>query len=277
MIYNREKLLLKAIDLMGNQKGDSKTYLVKTMFLLRQSFDYSEAGYNFFPHHYGPYSNVISEDLEHLKAEGLLKEDKIEITNEGKKLLEETQFNGNITSKLNEINTNFSNLKQIKSFVYDNYKETTIKSNDPRAKLTALTKGICSVGYEGDTIDSFLNKLILNNISLLIDVRKNAFSMKPAFRKKNLEKYLQKVEILYLHIPELGIDSEKRQNLESDEDYKILFKEYEKQLPTKKDKIKQILNLGEKQRVALMCFEADHNHCHRGTLSNNLGTEVIHL
>ncbi len=277
MIYNRQKLLMKAISEMNCRNDDSKTYLVKTMFLLRQSFDYETIGYNFFPHHYGPFSNVIYEDIDSLRKECFLKENKLELTLEGKSFILKEKFNNNVLIKLNEINSNFSSVKQIKSFVYDKYKDTTIKSNDPRIKILSPKNGICSIGYEGETIDSFLNKLILNNVSVLIDVRKNAFSMKSAFRKRNLENYLHKADIAYLHIPELGIDSNKRQDLETDADYKALFKDYEKELPEKKEQTKQILNIAKNKRVALMCFEADHNHCHRGTLSNNIGQEVTHL
>ncbi len=276
MIYNRQKLLLRAIKEI-NLKGDFKTYLVKTMFLLRQNFDYEKVGYNFFPHHYGPFSNVIYEDLNHLHAENLLKKDKLELTEEGKTLLEKTEFDSEVVSKLADITLQFSSLKQIRSFVYDNYKDTTVKSNDARTTINIENKGICSVGYEGKTIDSFLNDLILNNVTMLVDVRKNAFSMKPAFRKKNLQNYLEKSNISYVHIPELGIDSEKRQELNTDSDYKALFKEYEKELLTKKDKIQEVIKLSKNNRIALMCFEADHNHCHRGTLSNNLGANVTHL
>ena len=277
MRYNRQKLLLKAIDSISRENKGSKTYLVKVMFLLRQGFDYEKIGYNFFPHHYGPYSNSISEDLDYLIANDYISGKGMELTTQGKTALKENELSSEVVSNLEEITAKYQNLSQIKEYVYSQFPDFTVKSNSPRKKIDAPTKGVCSIGYEGETIDSFLNKLIQNNVSILIDVRKNAFSMKPNFRKLQLEKYLSKASILYLHIPELGVESEKRKELATEEDYKELFLDYQKELAGKEQYIKNILNEAKSHRIALMCFEADHNHCHRGILSNNLGIEVTHL
>ncbi|MHA1679408.1 MAG: DUF488 domain-containing protein, partial [Promethearchaeota archaeon] len=118
-------------------------------------------------------------------------------------------------------------------------------------------------GYEGRSIDDFLRELVLNNIHVLVDVRRNARSMKYEFNKGRLEKTVNNLDIKYQHIPELGIDSEKRKKLETRMDYELLFAEYAKDLPNKREYIEQIEILGNKRRIALMCFEADVQSCHR--------------
>ncbi|NCN11316.1 MAG: DUF488 family protein, partial [Leptospira sp.] len=45
--------------------------------------------------------------------------------------------------------------------------------------------------------------------------------------KKQLQGILKMVNIEYLHLPGLGIESQNRQNLHSIEDYQKLFKQYE--------------------------------------------------
>jgi uncharacterized protein (DUF488 family) len=46
------------------------------------------------------------------------------------------------------------------------------------------------------------------------------------FHKKTLAGLCGKIDIDYAHFPELGIQSKKRKNLETPEDYDILFEEY---------------------------------------------------
>ena len=276
MLFNRQKLLLQVVKKLREKGFDSKTYLVKTLFLLRQKFGFEVVSYDFFPYKYGPFSNEIYSDFNALEREGLFTEATLSLTDDGLALVEGLKVNEDVFSEVEKITDSYSAKVAIKKFVYDNFPEFTVNSNAPRMAKTS-EKGICSIGYEGKTIDGFLNELIQNKIGLLVDVRKNAFSMKKGFSKSQLEKFLGKASIGYLHVPELGIESEKRKNLESADDYKELFKAYRSALPGRKEKIAELQALGEKQRIALMCFEADKNFCHRGVLSDFLNQEVVHI
>ena len=276
MMYNRQKLLLQVVKKLQEKGIKSRTYLVKTLFLLKQKFGFEIVGYDFFPYKYGPFSNEIYSDFNALEREGLFTEATLSLTDNGLALVEGLKVNDDVFSEVEEITDSYSDKVAIKKFVYDNFPEFTVNSNAPRIAKTS-EKGVCSIGYEGKTIDGFLNELIQNKIALLVDVRKNAFSMKKGFSKSQLEKFLGKASIGYLHVPELGIESEKRKNLESAEDYKELFKEYRSSLPGRKEKIAELQALGEKQRIALMCFEANKDFCHRGVLSDFLNQEVVHI
>ena len=79
---------------------------------------------------------------------------------------------------------------------------------ESRPKLTRTI--LYTIGYEGISLEEYLNKLILNDIKVLCDVRKNSVSMKYGFSKVQLQKACEGVGIKYVHIPELGIDSDKR-------------------------------------------------------------------
>jgi uncharacterized protein (DUF488 family) len=93
--------------------------------------------------------------------------------------------------------------------------------------------------------------------------------MKYGFSKSQLQKACENLSIKYLHIPDLGIDSDKRQSLYSQNDYDFLFKEYAKTtLVAKKTTVQQVLDILERnKRIALTCFEAHECQCHRGTLA----------
>jgi hypothetical protein len=126
-----------------------------------------------------------------------------------------------------------------------------------------------TIGYEGVSLEEYLNKLILNGIKVLCDVRKNSLSMKYGFNKSQLQKACEGVEIMYVHIPDLGIDSDKRQELHIQSDYDKLFLQYRnetliKTRPQQEDILK-LLKTG--KRVALTCFEANICQCHRKHLA----------
>ena len=129
-----------------------------------------------------------------------------------------------------------------------------------------------TIGYEGISPETYLNKLVSSDVRLLCDVRKNAFSQKYGFSKSELKSLLAKVGIDYLHIPDLGIVSEKRQNLQTDKDYRELFDAYEKETLTRQeDKLDLLMQLLEEyKRIAITCFEAKHHQCHRSRVAKAL-------
>jgi uncharacterized protein (DUF488 family) len=122
-----------------------------------------------------------------------------------------------------------------------------------------------TIGYEGRTIDAVLHLLITNNVRAVVDVRRNAVSMKYGFSKKSLERYLLASGIDYVHCAELGISSSARAGLDTRASYECLFEMYRREIvPQASGSLRTILRLlEEKRRVALLCFEADPSSCHR--------------
>jgi len=129
-----------------------------------------------------------------------------------------------------------------------------------------------TIGYEGITLETYINKLIINDVHVLCDVRKNAYSQKYGFSKSQLQKACEGVGISYIHMPELGINSDKRQHLISQNDYDLLFEDYEKNTLQNNSnallRIKEILK--KEKRVALTCFEKNPLQCHRSRIANAL-------
>jgi hypothetical protein len=126
-----------------------------------------------------------------------------------------------------------------------------------------------TIGYEGRTPENYLNRLKEKGVALLCDVRKNAFSQKYGFSKKELQAGLEAVGIGYLHLPELGIISEKRTALKTDDDYYRLFEEYEHETLANQGKtLQRLMGLLEQYKaVAITCFEANICHCHRSRVA----------
>ena len=121
-------------------------------------------------------------------------------------------------------------------------------------------------------MEQYINTLIINDVKVLCDVRKNPLSMKFGFSKSRLKSACEGVGIEYIHIPELGIVSEKRKELNSMNDYNKLFTDYEKTvLEHSTNYIKRLVKtLYKKKRIALTCFEKESCMCHRGRVANKL-------
>ena len=174
--------------------------------------------------------------------------------------------------KLTYINYQYYAINSIKAKeILTNEQYINIIKAKPQNDATTLY----TIGYEGISLEAYLNRLIKNDIKVLVDVRNNPLSMKYGFSKSQLKTYCESLNIEYIHIPEVGIQSSQRQNLYRQSDYDALFKVYN-EVNLKKTQIyqEQILNLLiAKKRIALTCFEANICQCHR----THLAKAIINL
>jgi uncharacterized protein (DUF488 family) len=142
--------------------------------------------------------------------------------------------------------------------------QRVIESKPKSDKITLFT-----IGYEGISLEEYLNRLIRNDIKILVDVRNNPLSMKYGFCKSQLKRFCENLEIQYVHFPEVGIQSEQRQELNTQADYDRLFADYRIYNITKTQTTQYVILdlLKNHQRIALTCFEANICQCHRKHLA----------
>lgn len=249
LMLTRRKQLLKVLSLFPNDKIIYRKYLMKVLFLIKQEYN-PDKFYSFHPYLYGPFSIEVYKDIEYLMNEGYL--------NQELKVIKPEKVKINYESYVSSLLKKFKTADEITQYVYSNYSNYIPKEINN-------SKGIVNVGYEGESIDSFLDKLIQNNVNVLVDVRANPFSMKFDFIGSKLKDYLNKVNIKYIQIKELGIESEDRKG-----DRKQVLNRYYKTLETKESYLQKLINLSKTHKIALMCFEKDVNECHRGEISKYL-------
>jgi uncharacterized protein (DUF488 family) len=277
----RKQLLLRLIGKLEQKGIKTRTAIVKSLFLLKEEYflNKSMKFYSFYPYKNGPFSDLCFADLRSLKQKGLIDEQETSLTELG--LEEMSKIERDFDTQIDELLGRFSNTNQILRYVYANYPEYTVKSEIHKHKQEISVKGgLYTIGYEGKDIDSFLDMAIQKKIDTVIDVRNNAFSMNFTFIGRRLNESLSKVGIDYLHIPELGIRGEDRKGLENREDYEELFRTYREGLSARETELKRIREMGERKKIALLCFEKDPTLCHRGQIANHLreqGLEVIDL
>lgn len=283
--FNRQKLLLALLQMFDGKL--SKLDLQKLLFLFVEEFGAKKKIYEFIPYHYGCYSFQANSDLKTMQNYGFIYIDEfgnyIELANninyiddlKEDERLSLTKF----TQKYKGLSGN-----NLIAYVYKNFPYYTINSKIAHKfelrsykKQPALfqedKKDFFTIGYEGITFENYINKLITSDINILCDVRKNPFSMKFGFSKNMLRHTLQQVGIKYIHLPELGIESEDRQLLNTLEDYKTLFKEYEAttiQTNEAQQALMYIYDISKQENIALTCFEKDIEYCHRGVIAKML-------
>ena len=126
-----------------------------------------------------------------------------------------------------------------------------------------------TLGYEGRSVESYLDLLLRHGVTVLCDVRRNPVSRKYGFSKKTLGVLTSKLGIRYIHVPELGIVSERRQHLDEPGARESLFEVYDRDVIPQKaaelDHLATLVKSGE--RVALTCFEAFEQDCHRSRIA----------
>lgn len=266
-----------------------KIRIQKLLFLYSQKKKNPE--YEFIPYKFGCYSFSANADLNTMvKNSSLLENENFYIKNiaddfiktlkvEDKKILNEVvQLYGKMNSG-NLIKHTYINFPYyaINSTIVD-----TVLDNTQLKKVKNLKKGgtetvLFTIGYEGVSLEKYLNKLVTNDVKLLVDVRKNPLSMKFGFSKTLLKKYCESLGIEYIHIPEVGINSDQRQELNTQEDYDALFDVYMKttlkETHTYQEKIIELLV--KYKRIALTCFEADICQCHRKPLAESIEKNPI--
>ena len=266
-----------------------KIRIQKLLFLFSQKKKNPE--YEFIPYKFGCYSFSAKADLNTMiKNSNLIENENYFIKNipddfvktlkiEDKKILNEVvQLYGGMSSS-NLIKHTYINYPYyaINSTIVNNVLDQTQLKKVSDFKKEGNETILFTIGYEGISLEKYLNKLVTNDVKLLVDVRKNPLSMKFGFSKSLLKKYCESLNIEYIHIPEVGINSDQRQELHTQADYDALFESYKK-TTLKETSIYQenIIELLLKyHRIALTCFEADVCQCHRKHLAETIEKKAI--
>lgn len=294
-MFYRRKIILGLIELLGGEV--EKLRLQKLLFLYAMKKQKPE--YDFVPYKFGCYSYSAKADMNTMVKKGYLSETEnkygksdaviylAKLKKEDARILQEVvsdygQMSSNALIKHTYLNFPFYAIKStiakdvLPGKLYDRVEKAIPKDEE----ITLFT-----IGYEGISLEMYLQKLVKNNVKLLVDVRKNPLSMKFGFSKTLLKRYCNSLDIEYLHIPEVGINSDKRQELETQADYDRLFADYRTTtlLETSAHQ-KQIFALLKKyNRIALTCFEAEPCQCHRSHLAESISNfpefqyPLIHL
>lgn len=278
-MFYRRKIILALLQLFDGQLD--KIRLQKLLFLFANM--QAKAEYDFIPYKFGCYSYSANADMTAMVTRGFLTEDEKTFAKKDPtdylkqlkpadlKLLQEVKTNygkmsANALMKHTYINFPFY---AIKSEVAENILSQEELEKVTKAKPKSNKTVLFTIGYEGISLEEYLVRLLKNDVKVLVDVRNNPSSMKYGFSKSQLKKYCASLGIEYVHIPEVGIQSDQRQELNTQSDYDKLFAVYRKnnltQTSAQQNEILKLLK--QHKRIALTCFEANICQCHRKHLA----------
>ncbi|MFA7370906.1 MAG: DUF488 domain-containing protein [Sphaerochaetaceae bacterium] len=258
-MFYRRKLLLSLLEKVG--KTTAQNVIQNLLFLISQE----NPVYTFIPSEEGPLSLTLESDWDLFRKEPWQESD---IEEKDAQLVRETveawQKEGEkLLLRVAEMYPYFT-IKSSREFS----KATEEKKRALIKMIEAAPKGLYTVGYEGITIEDFINKLIKNNIKRVIDVRGNPNSRKREFAKNSLAASLARVGIEYIGMKEIGVPNKiKREYLKAGRKEE-LFQWYEENvLVNSKPLIKEINTLTKEVNTVLVCYEANPADCHRSHLA----------
>lgn len=146
----------------------------------------------------------------------------------------------------------------------------------------AARSPLVSLGYEGRNADEMIHQLVRAEVSVLVDVRLTPLSRKPGLSKRRLASALAENGIGYVHLRELGNPKDNRDLYRAgDPASRNRFLQL-LDTPEAAVALRHIAELMEGGVVALLCFESNHETCHRQLVGDALvrnmpDLELVHL
>lgn len=293
VVSSRQRRLLALLNAVGGRAGNLDFQKLLFLYCAQEG---DRALYDFVPYKFGAFSFTSYADRRKLIDRGLIEdiENSWQITTEGRQAIEtDTVDCATFACQVQGLRGD-----ALVAETYRRHPYTAIRSEFAarllsgdegalrridEARPAIAVRRLFTIGYEGRTLECYLNVLLRAGVTILCDVRRNPLSRKYGFSKKTLSGACEGVGIRYEHLPELGIPSEERRNLDTQADYDALFDEYERNsLPLQRASLSRIAGwIQAGAGVSLTCFEAEPSRCHRRCVAEavecELGLQASHL
>lgn len=128
---------------------------------------------------------------------------------------------------------------------------------------TMAVSALYTFGYEGLTIEAFIERLKQARVQLIVDVRELPLSRKKGFSKTAFREALASAGIAYEHRGALGCPKPVRDRYKADGDWQVYTRGFHAHLASQKAEIADLTLTTKAQTACLVCFEADFGFCHR--------------
>ncbi|RWF20530.1 DUF488 family protein [Mesorhizobium sp.] len=144
-----------------------------------------------------------------------------------------------------------------------------------------MARRIYTFGYEGLTIEAFVERLLAARIRLVIDVRATPLSRKRGFSKVAFGQALATAGISYVHARAMGCPKNVRERYKRDGSWSIYTASFLQYLDGQGPAVDEVAKLAQSTSSCLVCFEADHKFCHRTyvarAVASRTGSSIVHL
>ncbi len=281
-LYARQRLMLALLDALGGSVH--RTDFQKLLFLYCQETD-GTALYDFVPYRFGAFSFTSYADRRRLQDRGLLADDTDWLLTEKGRRVARPERDVSVDDFVarHPLRGDALVAESYRRFPYyatrSEIVNRVLSADDPARQHVALAQplgrsgGLWTIGYQGRSLEDYLNALHREGVTLLCDVRRNPVSRKYGFSLRTLADSCNGVGVSYEHLPDLGIPTTQRRGLNSEDDYDALFADYRlRSLPSQTADLNRIADwLRAGSRVALTCYERLPEQCHRHCVADALG------
>ena len=139
---------------------------------------------------------------------------------------------------------------------------------------------IWTIGYEGLSLEQFLELLKANVVEHLVDVREAPISRKVGFAKAALSEAVEHSGIRYSHVRALGCPKPIRDRHKETADWGRYTRDFKIYLAGQNDALAELRATVAATRTCLLCYEADYSRCHRTFVADAIsgpGDEIRHI
>ncbi len=144
---------------------------------------------------------------------------------------------------------------------------------------TRVTTALYTFGYEGLTIEAFIERLQQARVQLIVDLRELPLSRKKGFSKTALRDALSAAGIAYEHRPALGCPKPVRDRYKADGDWHTYTRGFLTHLSGQSAEVEDLGRAAVARQACLICFEADFARCHRtyvARAAHSAGAPAVH-
>lgn len=136
----------------------------------------------------------------------------------------------------------------------------------------ASSPQVVSVGYEGRSVTELIEVLRRQNVFVLVDIRLTPISRKPGLSKTALALSLRAAGIEYVHHRELGNPKANRDGYRTGDARSLALYQRILASVSGRSALRHVTELFDGGTVALLCFERNHEECHRHQVVEELGS-----
>lgn len=143
------------------------------------------------------------------------------------------------------------------------------------------TANLYTFGYEGMSLEAFIDRLKEAGVKTVIDVRELPLSRKKGFSKRSFAEALHAAGLAYAHMPALGCPKPIRDRYKQDADWSAYTRLFNKYLAGQGAAVLELAKIAKSTPACLVCYEADFNYCHRSLVARAVaqagGPRTVHL
>ena len=228
----RQRSLLALLRALGGQVGERDFQKFLFLYALHCRQSGATPPYEFVPHSQGAFSFTAVADREKLVRRQIL------VDGEGWHL---TPDGNQIAARFANRSTTIFALRNREltgdALVAETYRRSPyhasrskilhrVLGDDPatrnliaKERSVRAARPLITIGYERRSYEDYFNELLRRRVNRLCDVRGNPVSRKWGFSKRTLSDGCRQLGIKYQSLPELGIASERRADLNGAPDY----------------------------------------------------------